>query len=231
MNNCRRIFGWLRRTGIFTLILTAVIAFSFRSAIADWNDVPTGSMKPTILIGDRIFVNKLAYDLKVPFTRVRLATWGRPDRGDIVTCWSPADGTRLVKRVVGVPGDVLEMRHSRLLLNGRPVPYEAADRASIVAAMGPDAADKIFYTEELPGHPHVMAITPQRRAMRDFGPVTVPPDSFYLMGDNRDNSADSRYFGFVSRDEIVGRVQGTVWSLDFEHHYKPRWGRFFADMI
>lgn len=231
MTRARRAFKWLRRSGALSILLTVFVALSFRSAIADWNDVPTGSMKPTILIGDRIFVNKLAYDLKIPFTRVRLATWGQPARGDIVTCWSPADGVRLVKRVVGVPGDVLEMKHSRFLLNGKPVTYEDADRTAITKAMGPDAADKIFFTEDLPDHAHLVAITPNRRAIRDFGPVTVPAGHFFMMGDNRDNSADSRYFGFVSRDEIVGRVQGTVWSLDFEHHFKPRWNRFFADMI
>ena len=87
---------WLLSMG---LVLLAVS--SFRSAIADWNDVPTGSMKPTIMIGDRIAVNKLAYDLKIPFTRTRVPTWGHPARGDIVVCWSPADGARLVKRVIG----------------------------------------------------------------------------------------------------------------------------------
>ncbi len=221
----------LRRSGILGMILMVALAFSFRSAIADWNDVPTGSMKPTILIGDRIFVNKLAYDLKIPFTRTRIATWSQPARGDIVTCWSPADGVRLVKRVVGVPGDVLEMRNSRLIINGQALAYTDADNAAIAAAMGDDATDKIFYTEELPGHPHVVAITPNKRALRNFAPVTLPADQYYMMGDNRDNSADSRYFGFVDRSQVVGRVQGTVWSLDFEDHYKPRWSRFFAEMI
>jgi len=207
------------------------VAFSFRSAIADWNDVPTGSMKPTILIGDRIFVNKLAYDLKIPFTQTRIATWSEPQRGDIVTCWSPADGARLVKRVIGVPGDVLEMHNSELVINGQKVAYTAADDDAIAAAMGRDAEDKIFYTEQLPGHPHVVAITPGRRAIRDIARTVVPADQFFMMGDNRDNSPDSRYFGFVDRSEIVGRVQGTVWSLDFEDYYKPRWSRFFAKMI
>ena len=94
----------LVRHWIFSTLLLVLTVFSFRSAVADWNDVPTGSMKPTILIGDRIFVNKLAYDLKIPFTSTRLATWGDPERGDIVICWSPADGARLVKRVVGGAG-------------------------------------------------------------------------------------------------------------------------------
>ena len=231
MTRMRKVFKWLRHSGVFGLLAMVGLAFSFRSAIADWNDVPTGSMKPTILIGDRIFVNKLAYDLKIPFTQVRVATWGQPARGDIVTCWSPADGARLVKRVVGVPGDVLAMQNSQLTVNGQVLAYTEADIDAITAAMGDDAQDKIFFTEQLPGHSHLVAITPNLRAIRNFDPVTIPAGKFFMMGDNRDNSADSRYFGFVDRDQIVGRVQGTVWSLDFENHYKPRWSRFFADMI
>src|SRR5689334_19643498 len=100
------------------LLIMAVILFSIRSSLADWNDVPTGSMKPTILEGDRIFVNKLAYDLKVPFTTWHLAEWGNPSRGDIAVFFSPYDGTRLVKRVVGLPGDVVELQNEELIING-----------------------------------------------------------------------------------------------------------------
>src|SRR6185436_509188 len=102
------------------LLTILLITSAFRSAIADWNDVPTGSMKPTILEGDRVFVNKLAFDLKVPFTTWRLATWGEPKRGDIVVLFSPHDGTRLVKRVVGLPGEIIEMRDNKLFVNGIP---------------------------------------------------------------------------------------------------------------
>src|SRR5512142_601015 len=91
------------------LLIVALVVCSVRSSLADWNDVPSGSMKPTILEGDRIFVNKLAYDLKVPFTRWRLANWSDPQRGDIVVFFSPYDGQRLVKRVIGLPGDLLEL--------------------------------------------------------------------------------------------------------------------------
>ena len=91
------------------LLILALILFSIRSSLADWNDVPSGSMQPTILVGDRIFVNKLAYDLKVPFTTWHLAQWSNPQRGDIVVFYSPQDGTRLVKRVVGLP-----RRHGRI---------------------------------------------------------------------------------------------------------------------
>src|SRR5438094_9373165 len=97
-----------------SLVLFVVLMIIFRSAVADWNDVPTGSMKPTILEGDRIFVNKLCYDLKIPFTRIHLSTWGNPRRGDVVVFFSPADEIRLVKRVVGLPGDQIELRENQL---------------------------------------------------------------------------------------------------------------------
>src|SRR4026208_847663 len=105
-------------------LILILVTCIFRSAIADWNDVPTGSMKPTILEGDRVFVNKLAYDLKVPFTTWHLAEWSNPQRGEIVVFFSPRDEVRLVKRVVGVPGDVVELRNNSLILNGQPVEYK-----------------------------------------------------------------------------------------------------------
>src|SRR5271170_4889031 len=103
--------AWHEYRGFAAFIVLMLV---FRSALADWNSVPTGSMKPTILEGDRIFVNKLAYDLKVPFTTWHLAEWANPKRGDIVVFYSPEDGTRLVKRVVGLPGDVVELRNEQL---------------------------------------------------------------------------------------------------------------------
>ncbi|HWI58690.1 MAG TPA: signal peptidase I, partial [Bacillota bacterium] len=107
-----RLCHWWRKE-IRPLFILALILFSVRSSLADWNDVPTGSMKPTILEGDRVYVNKLAYDFKVPFTTWHLAQWANPQRGDIVVFYSPHDGTRLVKRVVGLPGDTLELRDTR----------------------------------------------------------------------------------------------------------------------
>src|SRR5271170_1702798 len=107
------------------LLITVLVLFVFRSAIADWNDVPTGSMKPTIIEGDRVFVNKLAYDLKVPFTTWHIAQWDNPKRGEVVVFFSPADEMRLVKRVVGLPGDKIEMVNDRLLINGRAADYES----------------------------------------------------------------------------------------------------------
>src|SRR6266851_7028324 len=110
----------LWRKEIRPLLIIAVVLFSVRSSLADWNDVPSGSMEPTILVGDRVFVNKVAYDLKVPFTSWRLLWWGDPKRGDVVVLWSPHDGRRLVKRVVGLPGDRLEVRGYHLRVNDEP---------------------------------------------------------------------------------------------------------------
>ena len=115
--------GW-----IFSLLVAVLIATSIKSAIADWNTVPTGSMKPTIVEGDRIFVNKLAYDLKVPYTTIHIAQWDNPKRGDVVVFYSPEDGKRLVKRVVGVPGDTILMRDSRLFINGKELAYRYPDK-------------------------------------------------------------------------------------------------------
>src|SRR5580765_2226762 len=106
------------------MLILAAILFSIRSSLADWNDVPTGSMKPTIIEGDRVYVNKLAYDLKVPFTTWHLAQWANPQRGDIVVFYSPYDGKRLVKRVIGLPGDIVELHNDNLILNGQPVKYQ-----------------------------------------------------------------------------------------------------------
>src|SRR5262245_8245371 len=126
--NCLQQAGeYLWREWIRPAVVIAAIVFPFKSAIADWNWVPSGSMKPTILEGDLVLVNKLAYDLKVPFTLQRLARWDDPQRGDIVVFFSPHDGKRLVKRVIALPGDTLEMRNNVLLLNGKAMDYQALD--------------------------------------------------------------------------------------------------------
>ena len=106
------------RAWVNPLLIAVAILSPLRSVVADWNDVPTGSMRPTILVGDRIWISKLAYDLKIPFSTIRLVTWSHPQRGDIIVFRSPADGKRLVKRVVAVPGDVIEMRNDQIFLNG-----------------------------------------------------------------------------------------------------------------
>lgn len=202
------------------LVVFAVLMAVFRSSIADWNLVPSGSMRPTLLEGDRIFVNRVAYDLKLPFSQTSVARIGDPQRGDIVVFFSPEDGTRLVKRVIGLPGDRVEMREDQLIINGAPVAYHV-----LREEMSPDGA-ALIANETLSGRSHEMAVLPERLAMRNFGPVDVPPDEYLMMGDNRDNSKDSRYIGFVARRLLAGRATRVVLSLDAQRYYQPRAGRF-----
>jgi signal peptidase I len=215
-----------------SLLLIIIILTAVRSAIADWNDVPTGSMNPTIVQGDRVFVNKLAYDLKVPYTTWHLAQWSNPKRGDIVVFFSPVDGTRLVKRVVGLPGDKIELVNERLLINGLPSEYAplATDTGRDVPA--DHDGTRVYAQEKANGMPmHPITMLPQRLALRTFAPITVPPGKYFMMGDNRDNSNDSRFWGTVDRSRIVGRATMVVMSLDRQHYFEPRWHRFFTELL
>ncbi len=210
------------------MLVLALVLFAVRSSLADWNDVPSGSMKPTILEGDRIFVNKLAYDLKVPFTTWHLAEWSSPKRGDVAVFYSPHDGTRLVKRVVGLPGDTVELRNEQLILNGKVVDYDAPASNASGQLTEAERQQSLFATERLPTHPHTVMAIPGVQAKRTFGPVLVPEGHYFMMGDNRDNSFDSRYFGTVERRAIVGKASAVVMSFDRDYCWLPRWERFFT---
>jgi signal peptidase I len=216
------------RTELRPILVLALVAFSIRSSLADWNDVPTGSMKPTILEGDRVYVNKLAYDLKVPFTTRHILEWANPQRGDIAVFYSPYDGKRLVKRVIGLPGDTVQLRNDNLILNGKPVSYRPLGDSSLEDLNSTDRASHIFATEQLPGRTHAVAAWPAVPARRDFGPTTVPEGHYFMMGDNRDDSFDSRYYGAVERKRIVGRATMAVLSFDRTNYWLPRWHRFFT---
>ena len=211
---------------IRVFLVMLIVISSLRSALADWNDVPTGSMKPTIQEGDRVVVNKLAYDLKVPFTTIEIAKWADPKRCDIVVLFSPSDGTRLVKRVIALPGDLVAMVNNQLFVNGAAVP--------VSQPRGPVADDEqgiTFVADELlAGRNHQVMFTPQIAALRSFGPMTVPPGKYFVMGDNRDNSNDSRYIGYIDRERIVGRALAVAFSLDRNHHWAPRFERFFTKL-
>ena len=212
-----------------SLLSAILIATSFKSAIADWYNVPSGSMLPTILIGDRVFVNKLAYDLKFPYTTLQLVKWSAPKRGDIVVFLSPQDGTRLIKRVVGLPGDTIAMQDDRLLINGRFVHYGPLEKRIVDQIDRTEQAQYVFFSENLPGRQHAVVFTPSRPCRDSFRAMNVPDRKYFMMGDNRDNSADSRFFGLVDRKFVVGRTTMVVISREgsFLH---PRWDRFFEDL-
>ncbi len=199
-------------------ILFMLLMFVFRSVVADWNTVPTGSMKPTILEGDRILVNKMAYDIRLPFSHISVIKLDDPQRGDVVVFDSSVSDKRLVKRVIAIPGDTISMSHNQLTLNGQKLPYQIRQ----------SYRDKLDVVENLKGVHHDiwvhMNANPQYTS---FDPISVPENYYLVLGDNRDNSADSRVIGLVPRDEIVGRSRNIVMSLNYDNYYLPRSDRFF----
>lgn len=212
------------------VIVVLLVVSSFRSTFADWNDVPSGSMKPTILEGDRVFLNKIAYDLRFPFAGWRILPLAEPQRGDIVIFPSPHDGVRLIKRLVGVPGDVIEGRGHRIFVNGVAVDYEPMDAGTLAGVDRGILAGNDLLEEELEGAPHAVLHRRGAPAVRGFGPVKLGDAEYWAMGDNRDDSADSRFFGAVRRDTILGKALGVALSVDPSNYYLPRLSRFFSGL-
>ena len=211
-----------------TIFFIVFVVIPVKSSLADWNWVPSASMSPTILEGDLIYVNKLAYDLRFPLTQYRLAKWSDPKRGDIAICFSPEDGMRLVKRVIAGPGDTIEMKNNVLFLNGQAIRYMRIDPKCSESLCRKFTNNAILATEDLDGLIHTIIINPSIPAVRSFPKITVPPGKYFVMGDNRDKSKDSRYFGFVEREVIVGKAKGVIASFDITDKYQPRLKRFFS---
>lgn len=199
------------------------LMLGFRSAWADWVYVPTGSMNPTILEGDRLLVDKHEYGLRIPFTLIHLSHGKDPQRGDVVTFESPADGKLLVKRVIGIPGDVVAMSDERLTVNGDSARYAPADRGATQSLLAATRAQDPEARRESFGRcTHEVLLLPDRPSPSTFGPILVPAGMYFVLGDNRDNSADSRYIGFVPRRNIVGHATEVLLSLNPDRHHLPR---------
>lgn len=214
---------WLKNNRGFIAFL---LCFGFfRLAIADWNPIPSGSMRPTLLEGDVVLVDRLAYDFKLPLTDVSLRAMGEPQRGDVVVFHSPRDGTRLIKRLVALPGDTIEMRGERLIINGTAAEYDHVAKGTEPLG-GDQSTEAMRATERVAGSARRVQFLQGGGAMSDFGPLTVPAGEFFFLGDNRDNSADSRYFGSVPRALLVGRAHHLLASADILGDWLPRWSRF-----
>lgn len=192
---------WAR--SLLPVAVGALVVLTVRSSFADHYQVPTGSMEPTVQVGDRIAVAKAAYGLRLPLTEVWLARFDGPARGDVVVFASPTDGTTLLKRVLGLPGEEVAVRDGRVLVGGRPLVVE--ERGGRTVEHAGTAVHALDLSDG--GGP-------------DFGPVVVPADHYLVLGDHRGNSADGRYFGFVARDALLGRAVA-IFSRDGELGWDP----------
>ena len=181
--------------------------------------IPSGSMRPTLEVGDFIFVNKYVYGLRLPVTNTRILELGAPERGDVVVFKLPADSSaNFIKRLVGLPGDVIEYRNKRLTINGEPVPLSVP---TPVSAGSPYSA--LQAEERLGEARHDVYFMPGQRGRENS--YTVPAGHYFVMGDNRDNSRDSRYpgVGFIPEHRLVGRAE-RIW-FNWELGSMPKWGR------
>lgn len=187
------------------LLVALFLALFIRSFIVQAFKIPSGSMLPTLQIGDHILVSKLAYGLRLPYPFEKiLASWSRPRRGDIVVFVYPGDrGKDFIKRVVAVGGDTIVVRHKQAYVNGKKVEDNHAYFAED--------------SREIPG------------PRDNFGPLTVPPHHIFVMGDNRDRSHDSRFWGFVDLDDVKGKALLVYWSWDGQDRW-VRWERI-GDII
>jgi signal peptidase I len=172
--------------------IAILLALFIRAFVVQAFKIPSGSMEPTLLVGDHILVNKFIYGIKLPYFQTTLIPISEPERGDVIVFIYPEDRSKdFIKRVIGLPGDKVQMQDKQILINGKP--YD----------------DMHAYYDERAGNVN-----------RAFGPVVVPKDDYFVMGDNRDHSMDSRFWGFVPSNDIKGKAFIIYWSW-------PHWKRFF----
>jgi len=183
-----------------SIIIAILLALIIRTYLVQAFKIPSGSMEETLAIGDHLLVAKFMYGTQIPFTEKKVIKVRDPRQGDVIVFEYPEDPSKdFIKRVVGLPGDVVEGKNKKVFVNGKP--YENSHE---------------IHKEK--------DIIPKEMNPRDtFGPVTVPADSYFVMGDNRDRSYDSRFWGFVSRDKIKGLAFIKYWSWDREK-FRPRFG-------
>lgn len=189
------------RENVESILVAIVIALFIRTFVVQAFQIPSGSMEPTLKVGDHILVNKFIYGVKIPYTDSILLPVQSPKRNDIVVFKFPVDREKdFIKRVIGVPGDTVEIRNKVVFVN-----HERLKK------------DFGVYNHRTD---YVRGIEPRRD---NFGPITVPPECLFVMGDNRDNSYDSRFWGFVPLRDVVGKAFIMYWSWDNRYHI--RWGR------
>lgn len=199
--------------------IALAVALLLRAFVVEAFQIPSGSMIPTLEIGDHIFVSKFAYSIGLPFSNIQLLTYGKPKRGDVIVFKYPPDqSVDYIKRVVGLSGETVEVRRNEVFINGKPMDRQAQPgpcETSDIALFGDEyeRAPCELWREQLDGHGHFLHQDP-RQIPSDFPPMKIPEGHYFVMGDNRDNSKDSRVWGFVPADHIKGKALVIWWSRD-----------------
>lgn len=230
-----RIKLWIADTGK-QLAIAIVIVMFLRSSIIEPYKIPSGSMIPTLFIGDHIFVNKFSYGFKVPFTEfflerpIYVTKQQLPNRGDVIVFRYPRDETiNYIKRVVGLPGDRVAIREKVLYINDKAVEVVPLKDPALEAGMENDDDRRVLslFTEKLEGAEHPVLYNMNSLLNSDFGPVEIPEGSILALGDNRDKSSDSRIWGFVPMENIKGKAM-FVWlnfafmvDNEFRFQFRP----------
>lgn len=208
------------------LLIALVVALFIRQFVAEPFKIPSGSMIPTLTIGDHLFVNKFVYGPRIPFTDSRLFTGKEPKRGEVIVFKYPKDESKnYIKRVVGLQGDKIEIKKGKLLINDQPVlitEQETNDEKE-QNVRWPFSGKPKLLEEQLGTVKHSIQYL-EDQSGKNFGPVLVPKESVFVMGDNRDNSQDGRVWGFVKYNKILGRALIIYWSWDGNDRW-VRWER------
>ncbi len=191
------------------------IVLLLRSFVVEPFQIPSGSMKPTLEVGDFILVNKFTYGLRLPVLGTKLVDINEPQRGEVMVFFPPHDNRYFIKRIVGMPGDTVFYQDGRLTINGDQVPLTELDQIRIDTAAGPQRG--ILFDEQLGEFDHQVQVVDSQRRRGGRTEWVVPPGHYFMMGDNRDNSADSRVWGAVPEENIVGRAFA-IWM-----HKEPGW--------
>ena len=214
----KKVFVWDYSESVIVAVLVALL---LRAFVVEAFKIPTGSMIPTLIIGDHIFVNKFIYGLRVPFTKFFLVKFRKPRRGEVIVFIYPRDESRdFIKRVIGIEGDIIEMNGNQVIINGEPVPrcylgrYVYYEENPITEEK--ERIETDLYLETLGGYYYKVIYNPERPfSLGWHGPVRVPKGQLFVMGDNRDDSQDSRIWGGVPLRNLKGRALMIWWSSSY----------------
>lgn len=223
----------LVREYVEAIFVAVGVALLLRAFVIEAFKIPSPSMVPTLRIGDHIFVNKFKYGFMIPLTNIKIFQWNAPQRGDVIVFRFPEDLSKdYIKRVIGIPGDEIEIRDDIIYINGKPNPRKLSEDSKVLNSI-PGSYEYELYEEKDGEADHLVLYRPNWPMLDRFGPIKVPENSLFVMGDNRDNSSDSRLWrttNFVPMNYVKGKALIIWLSLNSEDRFGPfpsiRWDRF-----